>query len=44
MNTPNVFSVQNDDLARLDPKQAVELVRDLLWAEARPSLSIWVRQ
>lgn len=32
---PNIFTVTNADLGRLSPEQAVDLVRELLWAEAR---------
>ena len=31
----NIFSVKNEDLARLSPQEAVEFFRELLWAEAR---------
>lgn len=31
----SIFTVTNGDLARLIPEYAVELIRDLLWAEAR---------
>ena len=29
-----IFTVRNEDLERLDPEGAVELFRELLWAEA----------
>ena len=31
----NIFSIKNEDLARLSPQEAVEFFRELLWAEAR---------
>ena len=30
-----IFTVKNDDLARLGPQEAVDIFRELLWAEAR---------
>ena len=30
-----IFTVANDDLGRLTPAGAVELLRDILWADAR---------
>jgi hypothetical protein len=30
-----IFRVTNDDLLRLSPRGAIEVFRDLLWAEAR---------
>ncbi len=30
-----IFNVQNEDLQRLSPKEAVSFFRDLIWAEAR---------
>jgi hypothetical protein len=30
-----LFTVGHEDLARLDPRKAVDFFRDLLWAEAR---------
>jgi hypothetical protein len=30
-----IFTVANDDVGRLTPAQAVELLRDILWADAR---------
>lgn len=35
MNFDTIFTVRNEDLSRLDPENAVQLVRELLWAEAR---------
>jgi hypothetical protein len=32
---PTVLTVRNEDLARLGPGEAVDLIRELLWAEAR---------
>src|SRR2546423_15514202 len=31
----NIFTVKNEDLQKFNPQQAVEVFRDLLWAEAR---------
>lgn len=31
----NIFTVNNEDLQKFNPQQAVEVFRDLLWAEAR---------
>ena len=35
MNFETIFTVNNEDLGRLDPTGAVDLFRELLWAEAR---------
>ena len=35
MNFETIFTVKSDDLGRLDPTGAVDLFRELLWAEAR---------
>jgi hypothetical protein len=45
-----IFTVKNEDLERLSPKEAVALFRELLWAEARRiglpiskiHISVWV--
>src|SRR5258708_31774194 len=46
----SIFTVTNRDLEKFDPKQAVEIFRDLLWAEAtktgvplnRVNISSWI--
>ena len=35
MNTNSIFTVENDDLSRLDQNTSVDFFRKLLWAEAR---------
>lgn len=35
MDRDNIFTVTNEDLGRLDPAEAVQFFRELLWAEAR---------
>src|SRR2546426_12526505 len=32
---PTVLTVRNEDLARLGPGEAVDMIRELVWAEAR---------
>ena len=35
MNHKSIFTVTNDNLGRLNPKEAVLFFRELLWADAR---------
>ncbi|MCL5986949.1 MAG: hypothetical protein M1371_10380 [Actinobacteria bacterium] len=34
-NLPNIFTVENEDLLRLNPQESVDFFKELLWAEAR---------